>query len=254
VAVFVYGIVRGRHRLGDPPPGVGAGRVRLAASGPLAAVVSDVDDTAAEHGLPDADTGRYLDVLVAVLDGGPVLPVRFPTLARHDEEVRGLLADAGPAALAERLDEIDGRVEIRVDVVVDVDRVARELLATSPNARELARLGRSGPTSMPYRLELGRQISDALVSRRVPVAEALTGTLGPLADGFTPLDASDVTRTRYAFMLDRRAMPELDAAIRRLRGDLGADYDVECVGPLPLFDFAGPVTPGRTRRPAPESG
>lgn len=256
MAVFVYGVVRARHELGDPPPGVSepAGRVRLTTSGPLAAVVSDVDDAAAARGLPAEDAEPYLDVLFAVLAAGPVLPARFPTVAAHDDEVRELL-DADPEALAARLDEIDGQVEVRVDVVTDVDRAARELLAASAEARELAQLGRTGPDTMAYRLELGERIGAELDIRRASVSEVLAGTLGPLAEDFAHLGTSDATITRYVFMLDRRALPEFDDAVERLSEELDGGYEVEYVGPLPLFDFAGPAATGDgPHQAAPEGG
>jgi hypothetical protein len=123
----VYGLVRPGHPgricgIDDMP-------VEIVSQGSLAAAVSTV-----ERDLAPADAETHLDVLVALLANGPVLPVRFGTLAADDTAVRDdVLAPCEP--LATRLDELDGMVELHVDASPGVDVTPLRSLSADVAAR-----------------------------------------------------------------------------------------------------------------------
>src|ERR1700750_2237263 len=110
--LYVYGVVRARD---GADPDLGEVRhppaeVRLLASGSIAAAVSTIpedlviDETAAR---------AHLQVLIGLLDQGPVIPLRLGTIAGDENGVRAEILDAaGGAELAQRLDSLDGLIEL----------------------------------------------------------------------------------------------------------------------------------------------
>ena len=101
------------------PPGV-----RAVVGDGLAVVVADLRaDSRA-----DVDAVSHLDVLCELVCTGPVLPLRFGTVAPDDDAVRAEVLRAG---LAPQLDRLDGLVEVRVQLEFDERRRERgtELLA-----------------------------------------------------------------------------------------------------------------------------
>lgn len=114
---FVYGVLQARH----PQPqlaGIAGAPIELVRSGDLAAAVSDAPDGLV---LRDEDAFVHLDVLVALLADGPVLPVRFGTVVEDDDAVcEGVLGDAAVAGELEALADV---VELHVDAAAAGDRV-----------------------------------------------------------------------------------------------------------------------------------
>src|SRR5256885_1493011 len=105
---YVYGVVRAGH----PPissKGVGKPPVdtRLVRSGPLAAAVSDVDD---DFLVEENDARAHVHVLIDLLAGGPVIPIRLGTVAPDDDAVRAEVLDAARQDLVDCLEALDGKV------------------------------------------------------------------------------------------------------------------------------------------------
>lgn len=114
---FVYGVLQARH----PQPqlaGIAGAPIELVRAGDLAAAVSDAPEGLV---LRDEDAFVHLDVLVALLADGPVLPVRFGTVVDDDDAVcAGVLGDAAVAGELEALADV---VELHVDAAASGDRV-----------------------------------------------------------------------------------------------------------------------------------
>lgn len=95
-AVYLHGVVRADHPLDGEIPGIIDGtRVRLLATGPLAAAVSDARVSELEPGddaaLLEARLRAHDATLRALLAGGAVLPVGFGVVLKDDDRVRQLL-------------------------------------------------------------------------------------------------------------------------------------------------------------------
>ncbi|HEX6501193.1 MAG TPA: GvpL/GvpF family gas vesicle protein [Micromonosporaceae bacterium] len=232
--LHVYAIVRAGHAapehlvgVGDPP-----GEVRLVASGPIAAVVSEVAD---DFEPEDEDAVRHFDVLTALVRTGPVLPVRFGTVAPEDAAIRDELLDPVVDDAVASLDELDGLVEVRLTVDVDEDRELRDVVATWPELREEARY--ADGADLAYRIELGERVNDALAERAEVRDDRIAEALRPLVVAEVRLPTDAPTTSRHAFLVRADELRILDAAVAALRKDLGDGYRMEYVGPLPAVDF-----------------
>lgn len=234
MALHVYGIVRARHPEPRDRAGIGSppAQVRLVRSGDLAAAVSDVEPDR----LTERDAVRHLDVLIGLLADGPVLPLRFGTVAPDEDTVRRQVLDATAMDLADRLDKLDGMVEVRLDISVDEDAELRVLLDASPALRHLA--GRAaGTDALTTRIEIGEQISSLLAARRTMLDDLVITRLGPLSTADLRSPTEEVTALCHVFLIEADRLDRFDEAVGQLRDELGDAYAVEYVGPLPAFDF-----------------
>src|SRR4051794_26892025 len=103
--LYLYGVTRSDREapavagLGAPP-----GPVRLVDSGPVAVAVSEMPD---DYLVQDEDARTHLAVLIELLSGGPVLPIRLGTVAPTADAVRRDVLDAAQPELVRGLDELD---------------------------------------------------------------------------------------------------------------------------------------------------
>lgn len=242
MALLVHGVVRSRHPdpHGAPAPEPAMANVRLVRCGALAAAVREVPDDVVPN---DDDVNLYLDVLIALLRGGPVLPIRFGTLAPGDDAVRELL-DAAAEDLAHRLDAIDGLVEVRLQIAADLDAEIRAVVEASP---ELAGVREQ----LDDRIQQGERISAELTGRRDELSERVLARLEPRAVACKPIRPQADTEVRHAYLVRAEALAEFDEAVRDLSADLGDGYAIEYAGPLPSFEFTDPSfgahVPARSR-------
>ena len=140
---WVYGITRS-----GPSPPVAQGisptaSVSFVDAEGLRAIVSRVRLADVQYGGDVADMNRLGEqavaheaVLAAALEAGPVLPLRFGTIFRDEEEIRQTLA-THRAALAESLDRLSGRAEWDVKVLCRPETLASWVTEHSTAATSL---------------------------------------------------------------------------------------------------------------------
>jgi hypothetical protein len=228
--LYLYGIVRATRSVpncrgvGSPP-----GEVRLVESGPVAAAVTEVTG---DFGIRDDDAPAHLDVLVRLLTDGPVLPLRFGTVAPDDAAVRAEVLDAARAELLERLDSLDDLVELHVDV----DDDETEAIAAIARSTELA----VGPaTDLTSKLELGREIAELIVEQRRQLADEILSELRPFAVHDVPrslIRGPEDPVLRWAFLVRRDDVENFDQAVVAVRSH-HPKTAVRYIGPLPPAHF-----------------
>jgi Gas vesicle synthesis protein GvpL/GvpF len=228
--LYIYGITRAdRSRpavegLGDPPT-----TVRLVESASLAAAVSDLPEGYVVH---DDDARAHLKVLIELLRDGPVLPIRMGTVAPNEDVLRSDVLDASTPELTERLDALDGFVELHVDAD-DEEADSIGALAAASGIRP----GR--PMGLDGRIQLGGQIADLLVDYRQQVGAEIVERLRPLAVQDVPRTAvrsAEDPMLRWAFLVARGDLPKFDAAVADIRRD-HPELAIRYAGPLPPSHF-----------------
>jgi Gas vesicle synthesis protein GvpL/GvpF len=171
----------------------------------------------------------------------PVLPLRFGTIYRNLEGVRGLLTE-DRRELASTLAQLRGRREWGVKSVVDRERLARAVEGSDPRAAELAEAAEGKPAGTAYfdRKRLERHVGmqgNELAARLAAEAHDRLAAVAERAvhEGTSPL--------KGAYLVDvgreddfRRALDE----IGRESEQFGVRF--ELTGPWPAYSFVGERT------------
>lgn len=229
MALHVYAVILDEQALPDRT-GVREEALDVVRSGGVAAVVSPVDE---ETEATEADALAHLDVITALVATGPVVPMRFGTVAPDADAVRQEVLDQAGSGFAEYLhatrDVVQAMVTLRFD----------ENAALSEIVREDPRRDAWHAESMADKIALGETIAETLVARVREWADELMRSATGVAQAVTVLDTPEHTAVRYALLVSRDRLDDLDAEMERLRPAARetVPYDVEYVGPLPPVDF-----------------
>ncbi|MBV2355507.1 GvpL/GvpF family gas vesicle protein [Streptomyces sp. J2-1] len=250
MSTYVYGITSRSHPalpegmsgVGEPPR-----PVRLLTSGELTAVVSD-----APEGLRPKrrDLLAHQNVLAETGAGGCVLPMRFGNVAPDDAAVTHVL-DERAAHYAERLAELDGKVEYNVKASHIEEAVLHRVMAERGDLRALAEANRqAGGGSYPDKIRLGELVAGAVKAKEAEDALELRGLLEPGAAAVGVGPESTGWLLNVSFLVARDEAEHFVALVERAR-ETHPHLDVSVHGPLPPYSFVepGPAEPaGSTAR------
>jgi hypothetical protein len=228
---YVYGVVRCAHQVAEDLYGVGRPpvAVRLVSSGPLAAIVSDVEEGFV---VEETDARAHVHVLIGLLGGGPVIPLRLGTVAPDDDAVRTEVLDAARDELADALDGLDGLVELHVDADDNEAEAIAAVAAAAP-----VRPGES--VDFQSTLELGQHIAALLVEHRQRLADEIVERLRPIAVRDTPrsvIKGAEDPVLRWAFLVKADDIATFDDMVVSIRAAY-PPLSIRYVGPLPAAHF-----------------
>ncbi len=242
-ARYLYGIVAAGHPLPPGARGVGTppAPVELLTAGPVSAVVGDAP---ARLRARRRDLLAHQELLLALADDGPVLPMRFGMVAPDAAAVRAQL-EAGRERYPEALRRVAGRVEMNVKAEPATDALA-ELVAGDPRIRRLREEARRRP-GYEANLRLGEAVSHALASRAAAAAREAVRELEPPAAAVTtgPQVASCVLNV--SFLVAREDVAGFRAAAERLAAAYRDRAVLRVAGPLPCYSFTEPEPVGAAR-------
>ena len=255
---YLYGVVAA----GEAPAQLNAApavdprhQVVVLAEGPLAGVASRVslqefDEGSLPQRLGDAawleeKIRAHEQVLEDVLATASVVPCRFCTVYRSEDDLRLFLSEHGDA-LSEALERVAGRVELGVKAFVDHDRFASGGALRNESVRELTERvsGAVGGRAYMESRRLEQLVTDELMRFKGDVGAELHARLSGVAeDALTlPLRRPEVSG-REEEMLFNGAYLVGDRA--RFEQELGAFVDdhredgieVDLTGPWPAYNF-----------------
>lgn len=232
MTLHIYAVVRAGTDLPDQA-GVQGEALDVVTSGDLAAVVSPVD---ADIEATEPDVLAHLDVITSLLATGPVIPMRFGTIAPDTDAVRREVIEASSHEFTEHLRATSDVVEVLVTIQVDEGAALREVLSHDPGFGGHAR----GAGSMAEQIALGEDIASRLAAEVREWSDELVRGARGHAEAVAPLDTAEHTTARYALLVRRDRLDDVDAELRQLpaaAGQGGVPYDIEYVGPLPPLDF-----------------
>lgn len=235
-ALYVYGVVA------SPPPA--ELQIAFVESGPLAAITSGVSlDEYGEEPLAqnlndpawlEANARAHEDVLQTVAASTDVLPFRFGTICRSEDDVRALL-DSRRQALTSALARIKGRLEIGAKLWVDRARLV-EASASEPQtgrayleARRTAQQRKDEADALC--LDTARSTFERLLAHAVdgvanrPQPRELTGRTDDMI-----LNAAFLVEAGDTALLDEIARLDIEL------GERG--FHLEATGPWPAHNFA----------------
>ena len=255
---YLYGVVAAERTptsVASAPAVDPRHEVGVVVEGPLAGVTSRVSlDEFDEAVLPErlSDAGwleqkirAHEQVLEAVLAAAPVVPCRFCTVYRTEDELRRFLSEQRDA-LAAALASVDGRVELGVKAFVDRDRFARGGALRNESIRELSeRLsGAQGGRAYLEGRRLEQLVKEELGSFKAGVRTNLHERLRAAADDGLPLElqrpelagrAEEMLFNGAYLVADRAGFErELEALAREYRE---SGVELELTGPWPPYNF-----------------
>lgn len=215
----LHGVVRAAHPLGR----TGASP-QIVAWEDLAVVASPLPDG---HALNRQDGVRHLEILSGLVMDGPVLPLRFGTVAAAEQLVRTEVLAPAAAALRADLDRLEGLIEVHVYLRFDEDAALRAVYDENPDQREVR-----GRANLNERIRAGELIAQRLVAWRRRRSEALLAEVSALARDSASLDDGEPTEERWAFLVAQHQLAAVRMAVGALTG-----VEAECIGPLPAYSF-----------------
>jgi hypothetical protein len=228
VACYVYGFAPPDAKIPELR-GVADAPARAVPIDGLAAVVAEIDDAALdEGGFDNSDASRHLDVLLAVLESGPVLPVAFGTIA-PDEDSLGEQVRARAPHLRDQLERVRDVVEIDVTGLDDETSSVAAVVAAAPEqfpagGDPLVLGDRVATEVMQYRADMAENLLARL--REVSVEDAIRRRASSPEDPFL----------QWAFLVDRNGLDRFDGVVAELMQER-PNLVLQTVGPLPAFSF-----------------
>jgi hypothetical protein len=206
--IFVYGILPADIEVAAGTPGIGKhpGLLRDVRCDGLAALISEVD-TSGQLGSPD-DLRAHREILDATAAEVPVLPLSFGTVLASDAAVKDLLA-AHHDEFTSALDQLEGRTEFQVR---------------------------------------GRYVKDAVPDEGKAAREEDTRALKQALEGLCVASvarepANELDAVHVAFLVPVGQEPEVERVIKDLAREWKGRIDVQLLGPMAAYDFAGTAEP-----------
>jgi len=188
-------------------------------------------------------------VIEKILVDRTVVPVKFGTTARDEEEVRTIL-EKGYPQLRSALEDMEGKIEL--DVVAlwrDLDSVLQEIgeeeeiqrarTAIATRAACAVAAGRPPEETREERVRIGKLVKARLDRCREERATDIVQALEGVAHDMLPhalLDDRMILNT--AVLVERSREGEVGQALDRLNGRCADRVDFRCVGPLPPYSFS----------------
>ncbi len=238
---YVYGIVRAQDWASSGPfhqPALPGGDTpRIVWSGDRGVIVSSMP-------MGEIDPTRrnmmaHTKILEEAMAMGPVLPVRFGTLADRPEML-GQVLEAHSTDLESLFMRIAGRVELGVKVFWNMERLFTEISEEDTKIRQLRDklAGTSEAQSYYQRIDLGRRIEDALAVKRDQEAAELMALLEPLAVEIeTPAVTEDRMILNGAFLVEASREAAFDAVVEDIKARQEERVTLRYVGPVPPYSF-----------------
>jgi hypothetical protein len=251
-ALYVYGVVpaSSSRDLFAGVEGVDAGgRVTLIGEGELAAITSPVPlrefgEAAIEHNLRDPawleEKVRAHDrVLEAALGQATVVPFRFGTIYRGEDQVRKLLSDRPD--FAQTLTRLDGTLEYGVKAFLDRDAIRARLLAERGLDEDSPSSGRAYMQRRQLDRRLDQEIRDlaadsAHESHLSLVAASLDGRMNPLPQPELTGDDREVV-LNGVYLVRAGETERFHRALAALEDSYAEQVAYQLTGPWPPYNF-----------------
>lgn len=244
MATYVYGIVE-PEAAAPAGEGIDGAPLAVLAGDRAAALISDLVGDELRLGRDAMLT--HARVLELALQQGTVLPMRFGIVMDGSEEVKYRLLEAHGAELRAQLDELKGKVEVRIRAAYEEDSVLREVVRDNPEIAELRRAVQGRPEDATYyeRIRLGEIVARAVERRREHDAEAV---LEGLAGEVIGVEVGDAVHERVvvnaSFLVASERLAQFDETLERLAAGQAGRMRFKYTGPLPphsFVQFSGPA-------------
>lgn len=242
--IYVYGILPADIEVAAGIPGVGEhpGLLRDARFDGLAALISDVDSSG-PVGSP-ADLQTHQEILDATAAEVPIVPLPFGTILPSEDAVAQDLLAARYDEFTAALDQLDGRAEFQVKGRYVKDAVLDEVLSQNKQAAGLREAieGKDPDAARNATIELSQLLDQEVKTRREEDTRALMQAMERLCVASVAREPThELDAVHVAFLVAVDQEPEVDRVIEDLAHEWEGRIDVQLLGPMAAYDFAGTV-------------
>jgi hypothetical protein len=240
----VYCIIESGEEERFPIEGVGGegSDIYSVPAGDIAAVVGE-DMTGSPLTMDKKEIVNKLvdhqSVVEEVMKDHTVLPVKFGTTARDNDEVISILLQ-GAGQFRRLLDNIRGKTEIDV-VAFWSKKIFEDVLREEQEIKEVRDMVASHEkdVSLEDSVKVGQMVAEALAVRKAKFAYKIINTLGNYSlDMRQNRIARDDMIINTAFLIERENQDVFDEKVMKLNDDFNDRVDFRCVGPLPAYSFS----------------
>jgi hypothetical protein len=237
---YVYGLARPAtvRDLHVPGGGVKGVPVTIVVLDDLAAIVSPLGPERVRSSR--ADLSSHERVVEHVAEVTTVLPLQFGVVMPSADAVTESLLEPNGGELSRLLDDLTGKVELRLRATYMGDVALRDAVTGNRSIRHLQEKiqDRGDAASYHDRIRLGEMVAAALERIRTIDVDEVLGPLDSLAVDRLVLGArSEDVAVHAAFLVEETSRAPFDRAVDGLARRLGHRMAFELVGPLAPWDF-----------------
>jgi len=243
--IYVYGILPADIEMTAETAGVGKhpGLLRIVRSDGLAALISEVDLSGQLR--PSDDLKTHREILDATATEVPVLPLHFGTILASEDAVAEELLAAHHDEFAGVLEQLEGRTEFVVKGSYVAEAVLDQVLSENGQAARLQDQiqGKDPGAAQDARIELGEIINEAVAAKREQDMRALEQAMEGVSVASAAREPTrELDAVHVAFLVAADQESEVERVIEDLARDWEGRIEVQLLGPMAAYDFAGPVT------------
>ena len=177
-----------------------------------------------------------------------VLPVRFGTVAKSEEDVREKVLKAKRKEILETFPIVEGRVELGLRALwKDMPAIFQEIVKENPEIQRAKEEAQKNPFQMKV-AGVGELIQKALDAKREKEAQKILSPLKKLAVDFKErelLRSREVMKDSMilssAFLVKKEKVEEFDQKVEELMKEYENRIKLIYVGPIPPFNFVSLV-------------
>ena len=229
-AVYVYGVTAAGPA---PPP------ARAIEHGGLTAVVRDVPE--GWEAATRADLEDHERVLSALVERTTVVPMRLGVVMPSDDDVRAILLDRHGNEIRALLGRLEGRVQMSVKAFYAEEALLRAVLRARPELKRRSdALGQASvEATQAERIELGRDVAQAVEAQRAADERMLADPLAAVADDVSlEPPAAERVALNAQLLVSRERRRAVDDAVAQLQAAYGDRFAIRYVGPLAPYTFS----------------
>jgi Gas vesicle synthesis protein GvpL/GvpF/Lsr2 len=243
--IYVYGILPADIEMTAEMAGVGKhpGLLRVVCSDGLAALISEVDLSGQLRSSDDLKTHR--EILDATATEVPVLPLHFGTVLASEHEVAEELLAAHHDEFADALEQLEGHAEFLVRGTYVERAVLDQVLSDNRQAAWLQDQiqGKDPGAAQDARIKLGGILNEAVTARREQDTRALEQAMeGVSVASAVKEPAHELDAIHVAFLVAADQESDVERVIEDLARDWEGRIEVQLLGPMAAYDFAGTLS------------
>jgi hypothetical protein len=241
VGSYIYGIVPVGTRIPDdlaPLPQEGDPGIGLVVAGDLAAVVSDIS-TDRPLGTRK-DLMAHEQVLNAIAQDTPVLPMRFGAVVTDDDAVADELLTPHQDYFVRALEQMKGLTEFLLRGDYDQTAVLTRIVEDNPEIQRLREqiAGLDEDASYYDRIKLGEAISNSMDRLRQQDADATLDALERFAEATVVKEpGGENGAVHVAFLVRTDHRSDFERAVDELGDAWSGRVNLRLIGPTAAFDF-----------------